>query len=323
MDPVCHTLVGGALAESGLKRRTTLGAATLLVAANAPDLDVLAYLAGPTTALWLRRGLTHGVVAWLLLPLLITGGVLLADRVLRRGEDRQRAVPAQVLLLAVIGVATHPLLDLLNTYGVRLLMPFSDRWFYGDVLFIVDPWVWAVLAIGMLWTRRRVRAGARDAAGARVAARPVRWALLVVVLYLAAMTGSNLAARRLVAASLAAEGLPGPDRMMVGPVPVNPFRRTVVVEIDGAYRGGDFSWLEGRRIQLDDLGLRRDPDVRTVAATRGPAARRFLSWARFPFFELAPGGRDDAVLIGDARYTLEAQGSWASVRVPLGHSPDP
>ena len=157
MDPVCHTLVGGALAESGLKRRTALGAVTLLLAANAPDVDVLAYLAGPTTALWLRRGLTHGVVAWLVLPLLITGGVLVADRVRRRGGDRQRVVPSQVLLLAVIGVATHPLLDLLNTYGVRLLMPFSDRWFYGDVLFIVDPWVWTVLAVGILWTRRRVR----------------------------------------------------------------------------------------------------------------------------------------------------------------------
>lgn len=323
MDPVCHTLVGGALAESGLERRTALGAATLLLAANAPDVDVLAYLAGPTTAFSLRRGLTHGVVAWLVLPLLITGGVLLADRVLRRGGDRRRAVPSQVLLLAVVGVATHPLLDLLNTYGVRLLMPFSDRWFYGDVLFIVDPWVWTVLAIGILWTRRRVRAGARDAAGSPAAARPVRWALVVLVLYVAAMAGSNLAARRLVVASLAAEGMPAPDRMMVGPVAVNPLRRKVVVEIDGAYRGGDFSWLGPHRVRLDDLGLRRDPDYRTVAATRGPSAREFLSWARFPFFEVAPGGRDDAVLIGDARYALEAQGSWASVRVPLGGGPGP
>ncbi len=30
-------------------------------------------------------------------------------------------------------------MDWLNSYGVRLLMPFSNRWFYGDALYIVDP----------------------------------------------------------------------------------------------------------------------------------------------------------------------------------------
>ena len=63
MDNVCHTLVGAALAESGLGRRTSLGFATLLIGANLPDLDVLAYLDGPFAALEWRRGWSHGVVA--------------------------------------------------------------------------------------------------------------------------------------------------------------------------------------------------------------------------------------------------------------------
>src|SRR5690606_41039625 len=33
----------------------------------------------------------------------------------------------------------------MNTYGIRLLMPFDRRWFYGDALFIIDPWVWLLL----------------------------------------------------------------------------------------------------------------------------------------------------------------------------------
>ena len=43
--------------------------------------------------------------------------------------------PARVgplLLISYLGVLSHVLLDYLNNYGVRLLMPFSDRWFYGD-----------------------------------------------------------------------------------------------------------------------------------------------------------------------------------------------
>ena len=318
MDPVCHTLVGGALAESGLKRRTAFGGATLLLAANAPDLDVLTYLAGPTTALWLRRGLTHGVLAWLVLPILVTSVVLITDRFMRLGRERRRVVPLQVLLLAVVGVATHPLLDLLNTYGVRLLTPFSDRWFYGDVLFIVDPWVWGVLAMGIVWSRRRARRADRGMAPARTAGRPAQWALVALALYLGVMAGSNLAARRVVTSNLAGQGLPAPEHMMVAPIPINPLRRTVVVELDGAYWGGLFSFVGTPRVLLEDLGITRDPDYRTVAATRGPEARHFLSWARFPYFEIAPDRPGDAVLIGDARYTLRPQGSWASVSVPAG-----
>jgi len=40
------------------------------------------------------------------------------------------------------GGAHHPTLDWLNTYGMRWLMPFSGRWFYGDAVFIVDPGCW-------------------------------------------------------------------------------------------------------------------------------------------------------------------------------------
>ena len=54
-------------------------------------------------------------------------------------------------------VLGHPLLDWLNTYGVRFLMPFDGTWFYGDALFIIDPGVWllagltVVLASSATW----------------------------------------------------------------------------------------------------------------------------------------------------------------------------
>ena len=50
---------------------------------------------------------------------------------------------------------SHVALDLLNNYGVRLLMPFSNRWFYGDAVFIIDPWLWLTLGAGIWLTRRR------------------------------------------------------------------------------------------------------------------------------------------------------------------------
>ncbi|HEV8600059.1 MAG TPA: metal-dependent hydrolase [Gemmatimonadales bacterium] len=128
MDNLTHTLAGFALAESGLKHTTRLGTATLVLAANLPDLDGLSYLFGSATdGLAFRRGWTHGVLAMVLLPPLLTAGMLGWSRL--GGGAGARVRGGWLLLLAAIGVISHPLLDLLNTYGVRLLMPFSERWF--------------------------------------------------------------------------------------------------------------------------------------------------------------------------------------------------
>lgn len=310
MDPVAHTLVGASLAESGLKRGTALGTATLLIGANLPDVDVLAYGYGPVAALWFRRGVTHGVLAWVVLPLLLTGAVLAWDRLVRRRGGRTPTRPVvwqQVLLLAFIGVASHPLLDLLNTYGIRLLMPFSDRWFYGDTLFILDPWVWGILVAG-IWIARQ----------GRRTARPAAVALLTLVTYVGIMAVSNVIARRDVAELLEASGVGRPERMMVAPVAVNPFERRVVAQLGDDYRIGRYHWLRSNRLELLPLVLSPEPsDYRAAAATRGPSARMFLSWARFPYYVVSDSAAGTPVYIGDARYTLEPIGSWASVRIDL------
>jgi inner membrane protein len=315
VDPVCHTLVGGALAQTGLKRRTALGTATLLLAANLPDIDILAYVVGPTTALWFRRGWTHGVLAWMLLPLVLTGAMLLVDRVWRRRRGGEPARAGALLALSAVGVASHPLLDLLNVYGVRLLMPFSDRWFYGDILFIVDPWVWAMLAAGIVVSRRRERVG-----DVRTAGMPARGALLLLVGYVTFMAGVGALGRLRIVETFRAAGIGEPERLMVAPVPVNPLRRWAVAEVDEDYYVTPLAWPLGE-IAVQALGLSREPDFRSVAATRGPKVRNFLSWARFPYFVVQEVDGAEAVVIGDARYTLEPYGSWASVTVPLAPGP--
>jgi len=157
MDPITHTLTGAALARAGLQRATPLAAATLVVAANAPDIDIVAYLGGEYAGLAHRRGWTHGPLGLVALPFLVAGAALAWDRWVRR-RRRPDAAPARavpLLLLSLIGILTHPLLDWMNTYGIRLLMPFDRRWFYGDALFIVDPWVWLILGGGVFLAAER------------------------------------------------------------------------------------------------------------------------------------------------------------------------
>lgn len=311
MDPVTHTLVGATLARSGLADRTALGTATLLIGVNLPDIDVLAYAWSATHALWFRRGATHGVLGLLVLPLLLTGVMLLWARFARSGGSRP-VLARQILLLAGLAVLSHPVLDSLNVYGMRWLMPFSSRWFYGDTLFIVDPWVWGVLSAGVWLASRRRRSG--DTA----TGRPALIALGLMGLYVAGMAASNVLGRRIVHATLTQGGDVQPLRIMVGPVPVSPFTRYVVVDDGRHYRTGSLRWLPAPRLEIDSLVLDRFPSHYAVtAATRGPRVRRFLAWARFPYYQVEDLGEEFLVWIGDARYTLHPEGSWAAVAVEV------
>jgi len=156
MDNVCHSLMGAALGKAGLARRTTLGMSTLVIANNLPDVDA-AVFATNTLVMSFRRGWTHGVLAQALLPLALAGTMAAYDRLVVR--TRANAPPpakaGELVLLAYVGVLAHVFMDFLNSYGVRLLMPFSNRWFYGDALYIVDPWMYLVLGAGWWLARRR------------------------------------------------------------------------------------------------------------------------------------------------------------------------
>ena len=332
MDNIAHTLAGLALAEAGLKRRTALGTATLAIAANLPDVDALVYVFGDgPDALAFRRGWTHGPIAMVALPLLLTVAMAGWDRTFRDKPGR-RHTPVRtgwLFALAFIGVLSHPLLDLMNTYGVRLLMPFSGRWFYGDALFIIDPWLWATLATGVLLSRWRARRFRDASAGvtharrrssrevptdARWATRPALVAIALFVTYAAAMVIAGRIGRGAVAG--AAAGAPA-SRTMVGPVPVNPFRRDVVREIGGRYETG--SLVLGRTAAYTSRGtIERGADAPGVAAaSMSPDGAKFLTWARFPFFRVEQVGDSLSVRMSDARYTDERGRGWASVVVTV------
>ncbi|MEX2571243.1 MAG: metal-dependent hydrolase [Gemmatimonadota bacterium] len=316
MDNLAHTLAGAALAESGLKRRTSLGMATLLIGANLPDLDVLALLTG--SGLSFRRGWTHGVLAIAVLPMLLAGAMVVWDRVVRRRGGREPASPVrprQLLLLAFVGVLSHPVLDWLNTYGMRWLMPFDGRWFYGDALFIVDPWLWLILGAGVLIARRwgSPRAGLAG--------------VMVATIYAGLMVGTAVLGERLVEDGVRAEGV-SPDVVMVGPVLLNPNRRQVVLRQGFRYYTGTLTWLPRPRLVVDERVVDANWDhPAAMRAAELPQARNFLTWARLPFFVVAEQADGYTVRIDDMRYSDGTSPSWAAVEVEVSRSampaPDP
>jgi len=289
MDNLCHTLVGAALGEAGLKRRTRFGSATLMIASNLPDIDVLVFATG-TPAVAFRRGWTHGILADALLPPLLAGVMLfVASR--RPAASRAPSMrPMQVLLLSYVGEILHVSMDLLNTYGVRLLMPFSQRWFYGDVLFIIDPWLWLALGTGVGLSIRR-RAPNWSRASLAVAAAYV----------LAMLVGARAARAEMIDRWQQVEGQP-PQALMVGPIPVTPLQRQIMIDAGDRYETGMFTWRPRNiRFDIDDVP-KNDSDPLVAAARKAPNIRAFLIWSRFPFWTLEPVDGGTRVTVGDMRF---------------------
>lgn len=362
MDPVAHTFTGAALAAAGLRRATPLATAALILGANAPDVDVFVYFAGEFEAIAFRRGWTHGVLALALWPFVLTGLLLLFDRWIRRRRDAA-ATPARagpLLAVSALAVVTHPALDWLNDYGLRWLMPFDGRWFYGDALVVVDPWVWLALG-GVLFLRysngllARVRwtvfwslasllvlanaalvpLPARIAwvcgLTALVAARALRFpdlrrdatldraalaALGIFVAYMAATATASRAARTQVRAALEASGIGDVEQVMVAPSAGNPFAGEVVAVTADAYRLGHWSWLASPRFELASERLSRPRGAVFDAAALAPAARDYLSWARFPFVEIEPADAGAIVVrFSDARYRARGALNGPAVRL--------
>ncbi len=315
MDNVTHTLVGAALGQAGLKRRTALGMATLMIGANLPDIDGVTYWTS-ADAIGIRRGWTHGILAIVVLPFLLTGLVLAWDRWVRRrrrhestGVPPAPVRPRQLLLLAFVAVLTHPFLDWLNTYGVRWLMPFQDVWYHGDAWFIMDPWVWLLLGGGIALSAWLARRGHRPPG----TDYPARIALALAAAYALAMLGISLEGRRTVARALAAQG-PEPTSVMVSPTFGDPLHWDVVAWQGNAYRLGTLDLLP-RRLQLDPTPLRIGLDHPAAQlASAAPAARPFLNWARFPVFYVSRTSAETVVRIVDVRYGAEG---WATTTVIL------
>jgi len=304
MDNVCHTLVGVAVARAGLSQTTRYATATAAIAANLPDIDVLVFLTDvPSVAF--RRGITHGVPAQIVLPILFAALMWWIGRRPDRGRHPGPSAHfGWLLALSYLGVLTHVLLDFLNTYGIRLLAPISGRWFYGDAVFIVDIWLWLMLGVGVMLARH---------------ARP-RFAVMALglaTIYVAGMLVSARAARRIVHDEWIARAGHAPRALMVGPVPLNPFRKSIIVDAGDRYYEGTFAWFP-RRVTFGATATPKNDHLAAVKAARADRTiQGILVWSRFPAWSVREMGGGTEVHLRDMRFKgIDRAGFTARAIVP-------
>jgi inner membrane protein len=262
-----------------------------------PDIDVF-FGNAPWDPLAIHRGFTHGLVGGVLvMPPVLAGLLWLLDRwQLKRGVEFKSGLPMRfgwLLLLSYRGAITHPLLDLMTTYSVQLFSPFSARWYHSDGLFIIDVWVWLLLAVGIGVSKGCERKG-----------REWRRIPQVTIGILLAYLGLNLLISQTAHAAVHHWAGGGPaEASFASPRPVAFWRRDLVWREGDCYRRASYDPLAGGfgpvgtcRPSNMDYPLVRD------AVRRDGKLQGFLKWSILPQAEVVRERCTALIAIGDARY---------------------
>lgn len=173
MDNITHSIIGfgvgelvhrslpGEADDSSQRVRHRLLLVSCALASNFPDLDLFltGLLPDPLGYLLNHRGHTHTALLALPQALLLAALLWLCWPAARALLKTSR--PARLGLAASIatGFALHLLMDYTNSYGLHPWYPFDGRWFFGDMVFIVEPLFWVAigvpLALIMRWRTAR------------------------------------------------------------------------------------------------------------------------------------------------------------------------
>jgi inner membrane protein len=281
MDPLTHTATGLFLGRTGLNRWTPHGMAILLLAANAPDIDIVSLAAGPLSYLHWHRHITHSLVGAPFLALFTVGVVRLASRKPLRWAGAMGA--------ALIAVASHLLLDWTNSYGIRLLLPFSGKWLHLDLTPLFDPWIWGVALLAILGPVIAGLVGSEISSGSVKTRHPGRgfawFALLFLVVYNCGRSAMHSRAVATMDARIY-ESV-APSRVAAFPAE-NPWQWHGLVETPEFVAMPDLNLTEDFDPTRAMVFHKPEPDPSIDAASRTPAFQEFLRFSQYPLLRVSP-----------------------------------
>lgn len=142
MDIVTHAAMGVILAAPTFAE-APLPSAGFALGMTLPDLDALSRIGGKLTFLRWHQTYTHA------LPLIAVATTIAWLSLIPLGREFQWTA-----LTIGLGMASHALLDLTNTYGVKLLYPFSRRRYCLEWVFFIDATVICASAVALasIWS---------------------------------------------------------------------------------------------------------------------------------------------------------------------------
>jgi inner membrane protein len=306
MEPVTHALTSIALGRAGLNKITRAATPMLLVSGLIADVDWVARFGGADSFLRGHRTVTHSLVG----TAAIIAGLAAAFWFIGRKYPKFAVGLAPAFLICAIGAGVHLSLDLLNAYGVKLLWPFSEKWYAWDLADSVDSWILFFLLAGLLSPElfRLVL----EEIGAKPKRRGRQRGAIVGLVFVALVIGGRAFAHEKAIALLDSHDYRGQTPLEVAafPRPSNPLLWSGVVETDNAIFNLEVPLGPGREFdpELADVHFKPQPSVTLKNAVRSSAAIEFLNFARFPLASVQPEGDGFQVRLRDMRFASELAG---------------
>ena len=289
MDTITQGLLGAAIAEAGFRRKLGGKAVAFgFLVAVAPDLDVVAGAFGHWAFLVHHRGVTHSLIA---MPL---AAPLIAWLGYRWAKRRGGYLPW--LHLALWALVTHPLLDLMNSYGTQIFAPLSRKRYALDTISVIDLFYSVpLLAAVVLACFPRVPSKARRnvAAGA----------LALSTAYLGLGYYQSSRAVGMGRSQLAEKGFV-PEEIRATPMMGTVWRwRVVARSAEGDYRVGVLSTWAPHRIAFKRIQRPSHPLVAKALATD---EGRVFEWFTMGWVhgEVKDSENGAVVVLHDLRYVL-------------------
>ena len=292
MEPITHFLTGSCLGRAGLNRKTALATATVTVAAEAPDIDVLGRFKGPIFGFAHHRGFTHSFLGLLLVSGAVVGLMYLFWRLRGRKTNDPNLPPkwGLLFLFAYLAGLSHILLDFTNNYGVRPFWPFSERWYSWDIVFVFEPVLWIVLVLGLLVPV--LFSLVNQEIGARRKGPQGRLAATLALVSMVALWGVRDYEHQRAVNALEARLYRGADPIRASAYPYwwNPFHWHGVVETKDFYATMPVNSLAPEVDPEDTMKIRYKPEETpvTLAAKESYLGQVYLDWAKYPLTEVEP-----------------------------------
>ena len=290
------------MGRAGLNRKTALATATLTLAAEAPDLDVISRFWGGGFSLNHHRGFTHSFLGVPLLAAVVVGFMYLIWRARGRKTRDPNLPPRWGVLFgyACLAGVSHILLDFTNNYGVRPFWPFSERWISWDIIFIVEPVLLVVLILGLILPG--LGSLINEEIGVRRKGPPGRVAATFALVTVFTYWGLRDYEHRRAVAALESHMYENADPVRVSAYPywVNPFLWHGVVETPVFFATLDVNSFTPEIDPEGQMQILYKPEETavTVAAKQSYLGRVYLSWAQYPLTET------EQLEVGQAAYVV-------------------
>ena len=262
---------------------------TMTLAAEAPDLDVLAYIHGPVFGFAHHRGITHSFIGMPFVAAAVVGVVYLLYRLARwRGRNFPKA-PRWGLLLVYAWLAglSHILLDYTTNYGVRPFTPFYGKWYSWDIVFIIEPVLLLALVAGL--TLPALFRLINEEVGERQSGPRGRLGAGLALLGMLAVWGVRDFEHRRAVATLQSRLYQGAEPIRVSAYPywIDPFKWAGVVETRDFFVNMNVNSLTPDVDPDNRAQIRYKPEETpvTIAAKKSYLGRVYLNWAFYPFTE--------------------------------------